>query len=343
MSQLAGARDRARPTLERYRGFTLVEIMVSLAIGSILMLGAVQILMHGRAAYRVAQSVAELQERARFAIAVLDDDVRNAGFWGLSSITRNLRGRAAAPGSPPIAVGNDCGTDWTIELDMPVAGHDEQYGLACKAYRGSSMPGADTLIIRRAASETTERIEAGRLYITTTRAGGGILHVGGPVPAEFPAADRETRELLVHAYYVSPTSSLSTPGNQVPSLRMKTLVGGRLGPRIVDEEVFPGVEDMQIELGVDSDRQGQAGHGTVDRYLEPGLPELDRRNAAYDPNLRILAVRVWLRLRAERRENGYVDTARFEYAGHSYVPRADAYRRELATTTIAVRNAILGR
>ena len=55
---------------------------------------------------------------------------------------------------------------------------------------------------------------------------------------------------------MSRDSTISEADNPVPSLRVKTLTGGSRGPRVVDQEVLPGVEDLQIRLGVDTDSPG---------------------------------------------------------------------------------------
>ena len=59
---------------------------------------------------------------------------------------------------------------------------------------------------------------------------------------------REVRDMVVQAYYIS-TDSDGRPG--MPALRMKMLssVGG--APDFIDQEILRGVEDLQIQFGVD--------------------------------------------------------------------------------------------
>ena len=66
-------------------GVSLVELMVSLVIGSLLIIGAVTVYMQSRNTYRTTDSASRLQETARFAMDVLEPDVRMAGFWGLTN------------------------------------------------------------------------------------------------------------------------------------------------------------------------------------------------------------------------------------------------------------------
>lgn len=63
-------------------GITLIELMVALAIGSLLMLGLVQVFAASRAAYVTAEGMGRVQENARFAIDYLQRDIRMAGHFG---------------------------------------------------------------------------------------------------------------------------------------------------------------------------------------------------------------------------------------------------------------------
>lgn len=63
-------------------GVTLIELMVALAIGSLLMLGLVQVFAASRAAYVTAEGMGRVQENARFAMDYLQRDIRMAGHFG---------------------------------------------------------------------------------------------------------------------------------------------------------------------------------------------------------------------------------------------------------------------
>ena len=65
----------------RQRGVTMVELMVSLAIGSFLMIGAIQVYNQSRQAYVINDSIARVQETAQFAMDTLEADLRMASNW----------------------------------------------------------------------------------------------------------------------------------------------------------------------------------------------------------------------------------------------------------------------
>ena len=317
---------------------TLIELMVALGIGSFLMIGAVSIFVQSRATFRVNESIARLQENARYVFDVIEPDIRMAQYWGLRTRTSAITGRAR-PDEPisPLSPAGDCGTNWTVHLEQAVAGTDDGFGLACSTY-GTTASAADTLVIRRASTATVASPVANTLYLLTTRADNSELFEGPTLPGS-AGAGAEVRELIVNGYYVSENSSLDTPDYSVPSLRRKFLRGGAGGATIADEEVLPGVEDLQIQFGIDTDLAGTADHGTVDRYIDADDPVIDETDANFDPNARIVAVRLWLRLRSERPERDLPAGPAFVYADQDLPPFTDDYRRLLVSKTIFLRNA----
>jgi type IV pilus assembly protein PilW len=63
-------------------GFSLIELMIALLIGTILVLGLVQVFAASRSAYQLSQGIARNQENARFAVDFLTRDLRMAGHAG---------------------------------------------------------------------------------------------------------------------------------------------------------------------------------------------------------------------------------------------------------------------
>ena len=67
-------------------GFTLVELMVALLLGSIMIAGALRLFSSARAAYESAQLIASLQERGAFALTALEDDLEA----GVAAVVRAI-------------------------------------------------------------------------------------------------------------------------------------------------------------------------------------------------------------------------------------------------------------
>jgi type IV pilus assembly protein PilW len=312
---------------------TLIELMLALAIGAFLMIGAMTVFMQCRATFRVTESVSRLQENARFALEVIEPQIRMARFWGTAANAASIANRGgprAADGPGPDA----CGRNWTIDLERAVESSNNSYRFAC-AGQAPVETAADTLTLRRASRDAEDLPLTGArtLRLQSVRgAGESLIFNGTTIPAGFDARTSRTHRLLVNGYYVSRSSSLG-PG--VPSLRVKTLLADGT---IEDQEVIPGVEDLQVQFGVDTDPPDAAERGSIDRFVEPDDPLLDPNDAAFDPLAAILAVRVWLRVRAERAENGLRDTNAYVYADRNVGPFADDFRRVVVSKTVYLRN-----
>ena len=334
-------------------GVSLVELMVSLVLGLFLIFGAVTIYSKSRATYRTTEAVARLQETARYAFDAIEPDVRMAGYWGLSNRAAYILNRASSlSGAIPTptdnnlddaaALINQCQNNWLVDLDQYIAGRngsgETDLGLStdCEAYREAWQEDTDTLTIRRGAEAAPDELAVDNLYLQTSRIQGtiffgltkaGCIEPKDPecIPDAYSPPASETRELLTTMYYVS-NESVARP--DVPSLRRKRLVNGA----ILDEEVVSGVEDMQVQFGIDTDADTNA-----DVYVDP-----QDDPAAYGGT--IVSATIWLRVRADEIEVGFTDDGEYEYADldktdepELAVPN-DNFRRFVVSKTIQIRN-----
>jgi len=312
-------------------GVTMVELLVALAIGSFLMIGAVQVYNQSRQAYVINDSIARVQETAQFAMDTIEADLRMASNWGQNSRATSVNGHSEVGGAadplnlvPPAG----CGANWAFNLLQPLAGTNNAYTLLC-ASEGAAQANSDVFTTRR-ATVAVAPLEAGRIQIQTTRIQ-GELFADGNMPTGFDALTSETHNLLVNSYYVAASSTL-IPG--VPTLRRKTLIGGAGGPDIVDQEIAPGVENIQLMLGVDVDDDN-----TVDRYVNPGDPIFIPGNAAFIPLARVLTARIWLVVRGITPEVGIQDNTNYQPGDIVLGTYSDSFRRMQVSKTILLRNA----
>jgi type IV pilus assembly protein PilW len=129
------------------RGLTLVEILIAIAVGSILLTGVLQIFLAGKQAYRVLETNARLQENGRFAAEFLSDDVRMAGYLGcfrndFSSIENNLKTPTAFNWNLGVAIE---GYEWTGSGWSPPA--------LPALIAGQVRNGTDVLVVRGLAED----------------------------------------------------------------------------------------------------------------------------------------------------------------------------------------------
>ncbi len=317
----------------RERGLTLIEIMVALAIGSFLIIGAVQIYTQSRQAYIVNESVAKVQDTATFAMDAIESDLRMASNWGRMSRGLGIEGRSLIDDANPTNIDlnvdtSACGVEWVLDLSMPVDGDNNGYGLPCPPEE-VIQANSDHFVVRR-ASVNPVPLEAGRLQIQTTRVQGEIFN-DGAVPSGFTPVDSSTHNLMVTSYYVASDSDL-IPG--VPTLRRKVLRMNGGVADIVDEEIAPGVENLQIQFGLDVNEDN-----TVDRYVNPGDGVYDPDDATYIPGARIITARVWLVVRGIDREVGLTDDNVYTPGDVDLGQPDDDFRRMQVSKTILLRNA----
>ncbi|HTU67334.1 MAG TPA: prepilin-type N-terminal cleavage/methylation domain-containing protein, partial [Steroidobacteraceae bacterium] len=229
------------------RGFSLIELLIALALGLTLVAAFLTVLSQCRAQFAKNDSLARLQDGARQALSVLGDDVEHAGFYGFSTGAepRLVRGGAIladasglrqddaiapAPGLP--AGAHDCGVNFAVDLSRPVEAANQSYAVgrdardcAPTASAGGARAGADTLTVRH-ASLAAAAPKPGRVQLYSRRlAGLGTidLFADGAAPGVI-AEDSQVRDLEVHVYYVA-NSSVDRPS--WPALRVKSLTESR--------------------------------------------------------------------------------------------------------------------
>ena len=81
----------------RQRGFTLVELMVTVGIALFLLGGLVTILQNVRQANLNQQALAQLQDQQRFAMTVISDMIQQAGYYPSYTETQSSAMGANAP------------------------------------------------------------------------------------------------------------------------------------------------------------------------------------------------------------------------------------------------------
>jgi type IV pilus assembly protein PilW len=311
-------------------GLSLIELMVALTIGSLLIAGTVFVYVQSRNSYGVNETVARLQETARFALSIVEPDVRMSSYWGLMNDPELITGRAAQDEAiSTVATGataNECGDNFAVDMYSTVEGSDNGYTFgvgrdaACDpGPNGNEQPNADTLTIRRVA-QTPSAATAGRLQVCTTRTTGELFSDGtAPCPV---APVGRINDVIINTYYVSADSDDRVG---LPSLRRHALIAG---PDFEDQEIVPGVEDLQIQLGIDP----SGLTGTATQYVNPDdvIPD----------DAQVVAVRIWIMVRSENPEVGFTDGRVYNYGNRVNFQPNDGFRRVLFSRTIQVRNSL---
>jgi len=322
------------------QGLSLVELMVALAVGVFLLAGAISVFGKSRDLYRTNEATARLQETARYAMSTLEADLRMTNSWGLmtSADAVDNAPRLDIANPPAIVAGytlpgelnpyaaaiSQCGAMWAIRLFAYVEANNDAYGYACAAF-GTAVPGSDQLTIRRASTQPIDvaalGASAGQIKLQSSRVR-GTLFASGTTPVDFSPPTSESRALVANGYHVDQDSD-ERPGT--PSLRRKQLEVTGGATVMGDLQIVPGVEDLQVEFGADLN-----GDLNADYFVQP--------DTVIPPGDQVVAVRVWLLVRAEQQETGFVDGRIYTYASRAAYAPADSFRRVLVSKTVALRN-----
>lgn len=105
------------PAPRRQRGLTLIELMISVTIGLVFIFGAVTFLVSGHQSFRAQNSGSRIQENARFALDILKEHVRMAGYNDTTSSLLDLPALIyrGACGTINGQVANSCSDDTTTD------------------------------------------------------------------------------------------------------------------------------------------------------------------------------------------------------------------------------------
>lgn len=308
------------------RGFSLVELMVATAVVVLIVAGALAVVAGGRKAYRSQESRSRLEETANAALELLAYEIRMAGFLGPLPPGTPVSGSMSAGDSPPpgLTVGGGCIDSLALDLAMPVAGADGSYAarpglpLQCapSPAGAAAAAGTDTLIVRRVAT-AGGAADPGRLQLEANASVGRLMADGsrqlGPTS--------RIHDLEVSAFYVSEDTT-GEPGR--PSLRRKRLVGGT-APAFQDEELVPGVIDLQVEAGLDLD-----GDGTED--VRSAMDDLTA-------GATIQSVYLWVLVQSDLPEGAAAPWPALAYANRRQDAEWSRWPRLLAARSLRLRNA----
>jgi type IV pilus assembly protein PilW len=327
------------------RGLSLIELLVALTIGSFLIIGAITMQSNTRKTFTVNEQQARLQETARYVISVIEPELQLAGaygftnrpedihYTGITQSAQDLRQWSAQVAGLP-AVLEQCGRHFAVDVISTVQANNNTYGLACAAQGGGHNGTSDTLTIRHAGTINVAA-SATKFQIMTTRLAQfeNKLFINNTRPSTDAVGDIEVRDMVVESFYVAINAD-NRPG--IPALRVKQISTDGAAPIVDDQEVIRGVEDIQVEFGVDpgedinGDGIGDIVNGATTRYVAPN-------NLTAAQTGQVTAVRLWVRVRAEDQEQGFVNNRTYSYAGVNFTPN-DNYRRVLMSRTIFLRN-----
>ncbi|MEO7854348.1 MAG: PilW family protein [Rubrivivax sp.] len=321
------------------RGFTLVEVMVALAIGVLILLALAIMFARNNSNQTELERTTRQLENGRFALDLLTEDIMHAGFYGdFNPDTMITASAYLTPGPCPATV-TDLG--WVTpgggaapSLPVAVQGIPAATPIGCGAAAADRQSGTQALSIRHAETSavlTPASITPGNLYVQASRCKTDLSRIlVGSATADFtlrlPACDAinvRVRRAVQRTYYIARCNDCAT-GDGIPTLRRLEWIDGQLR----DTPLAEGVENLQLEFGIDDN-----GDGWPDQFVDAG----DVTGVAPLLWTNVVAVRAHLLTRTTEPTAGYIDPRTYTI-GAVVVTPADSYKRVLLSSTVRLHN-----
>lgn len=350
----------------RQNGFTLVEMMISMTIGLVVLLVVTYVFTNTSQANREITQAQQQIESGRYALQLLTEDLRHAGYYGHLSMT---------PPAGPLP--DPCDTSSALVLHSalayPVQGERAPDLLTAPSLAGTSCaaslltpanlkPGSDVLVVRRAsaalatgtpvdaAAYLQANVVTGTIYLGSSAASIPATNAAGGANTIFKrdgATPADTRRLIEHVYFVAPCRKGSgargvcqAGDDRIPTLKRLDLGVAGGAPAMEITPLVDGIDHFKVEYGVDNAPTtpnadtGRPGDGVPDTYTDAPV-------GTDWPN--VVAVKIFLVARNIDPSPGFKDDKTYS-VGSSLVTAAanDAYKRHQFQTEVRLAN-IAGR
>ena len=145
----------------------------------------------------------------------------------------------------------------------------------------------------------------------------GVAPTAPPLVVAAPSADWAFRPSI---YYIRQFAN--TPGDNIPTLCRKALSGA--GPGMTTECLATGIENLQIEYGIDT---SQDSHPNV--YLtNPTLAQMQD----------VVAARIFLIARTTDNDTRYVNNKTYSISNAPDLVPGDSFHRRVFSTSVSIQN-----
>lgn len=312
--------------LLRQRGFSLIELMVTTVLGLLIVAAIMGVLLTSNRNYNQDERFSRLQENGRFAVHFLAQDISMAAFWG------NLVNPSSVN-----TINADCGVTLNSGASITMLDNATDPNATFDCIANLEFEAAtDVIFINRVqgVSRTEGELTAddnNRVFLVTNGNSGQLKQYDG---SNGPAAGESAWRYVPRIYYIKKQNNA---GEDIPTLYRKTL-NTAIPPTFIDEELVEGIENIQIQFGIDSNAD------TVpDAYVT--APTAAQLAQAVTARIHVLA-------RGLTADNIHVDTKVYNLGEGDYKPYAptgadnpgtqkptDVYRR-VYSSTVVLRNVI---
>lgn len=315
----------------RQLGFTLLELMISLAVGLVLVSGVLSVFVGMKTTVTETSNYGELQENARFAISVLTDDLLQQDFWGDYTGYINRSNLSIVPN----ASGVECTGGGENNGTYPLANGNfrtlwgetsSAAGVTTMSCIDDAAANSDLIQLKRVISNPLTPAVAAAIsnfsYFVANTDEAAIYKV--PLAGAAPVIkNSQTWQYQHHIYYVRS----GTP----------VLMKWRLTSQMINEPIVDGIEKIYFMYGISNVTDPTvAGFGVVNSYVSAE----NMTDVLWDnTSTQILAVKVYVLARSLVEDVKYTNTNTYQLGDYLYDPPDDNFRRLLLSSTITLYNS----
>lgn len=356
------------------RGFSLIELMVSITIGLLILVSLSSMFINQSKTRVELDKSNRMIDNGRYALELLTDNLRVAGFFDNIDTFPLI--------SAPVALYDPCDTASLTDatknrdiFDLPIHGYDATTvtsqaalpaglaalpcGLSYTTGSDKLKSGSDILVVRRVSTAVSPVATNGITYLQVSMCGtdaatppNNYQIVTAP-SATFASMHKklctasgagagdglaDLRPFLSQAYFVSPDNK---SGDGIPTLKRAEIDPSGATNSVVVTPLVEGIEFMQVEYGVDDPTKDTDGDGAVGL---DGIPDSYTSCSACTLTQwsNVVAVKIYIVARNNEATTGYQDPKTYNLGpvAGNYTPTGTglSYKRHAYTQLVSLTN-----
>ncbi|MEQ3696606.1 MAG: PilW family protein [Pseudomonadales bacterium] len=308
--------------MNKQLGLTLIEVLVTLALGAVLMTTVVSVYISGLGTNAQLRETSRLLEDSVFVSSQFAEEFEMAGYFG------RLDDYMAAT---PAALPDVCNAAWVptaatlaAQMAVPVTGYnDVASGFTCQGE--SVLEGTDVVVIARRSSQEVVTLDASTFYLQASPVN-YVIDTGANA-TNFDLTEYASglplglAPLLVNIYFVDATDL---------TLKRLTLSGSAFAL----EPLVENIDAFEIDYGVDRSNDGAPSDTNVgddDAYVSTLATVADWQN--------VTAIQSYLLIRSGGAVSKQTDTRTYFMGEAGYFgPYSDQFKRRLVIGNVKLTN-----
>ena len=306
------------------RGFSILELLIALGLGLMLTAGVVIVFVQNHRSAVQDEEIARVLENGRYLVRILSREMAMSGYWGKFLDVGTTINDAS------VLIGQDCGdgvNPWTMELNA-IQFLDNVTTVTTAATfeclpSANIVVGSDIVAIKRVSDfETADAsLQTNQIYMRTN-AVAATMFLGGAAGTPPAMAGTVVNWSYRPQIYFLRNYSFN-PADGIPSL-CRGFLDNSSPPDMITECLIEGVENLQIEFGVDDDDDFIADYYTG----SPTAAEL------FDS----VSCRIHVLLRSLKPIPSYINDKAYSMGSVNIAAANDGYFRRVFSTTVLLRN-----